>query len=109
MEGFEAAERAAQKRRRLQDIAASTKPTQSKQEAFKDVKEKLRALAKLYQHDMGWVKHFLKWSGMVWPFAQMLPNYNIHLMRNGLTMSQLKLQVRDLHMGYHELGPVAGS
>lgn len=40
--GFEAAERRAAQERRLQDIAATTKPTQSKQEAFKDVKEKLR-------------------------------------------------------------------
>jgi len=53
MEGFQAAERRAAQERRLQDIAATTKPTKSKQEAFKDVKEQLSALAKLYQHAMG--------------------------------------------------------
>ena len=53
LEGFEAAERRAAQERRLHDNAATTQPPQSTQEAFKDVKEKLSASAKLDQQAMG--------------------------------------------------------
>lgn len=84
--GFQAAERRAAQERRLQDIAATTKPTKSKQEAFKDVKEQLR--------------HSDKFDPLIFLLQEMA---RVHYAKMGPKMQSIKSEPGESHVAQPRL------